>query len=77
MAFDRHMNIVLADTEEFRLCKKKTGGPRQEVKRVLGLTMLRGESVVSLIAEAPVPRADAVRGPGGDVGGPGAGTRVF
>lgn len=54
MAFDRHMNVVLADCEEFRLLKKKqTNEVNQEVKRVLGLVMLRGENVVSLIAEAP------------------------
>lgn len=54
LAFDRHMNVVLADCEEFRLLKKKQAGDsNQEVKRVLGLIMLRGENVVSLIAEAP------------------------
>lgn len=56
LAFDRHMNVVLADCEEYRLCKRREGEPRQEVKRLLGLVMLRGENLVSLTAEAPVPR---------------------
>ncbi|EZG56488.1 putative small nuclear ribonucleoprotein associated protein, partial [Gregarina niphandrodes] len=68
MAFDRHMNLVLSDTEEFRLVKKKhtaaatasnpKGNP-QELKRVLGLIMLRGEGVVSFVPEAPVDSGTA------------------
>ncbi|KAL4264921.1 Small nuclear ribonucleoprotein-associated SmB/SmN [Pleurotus pulmonarius] len=45
LAFDRHMNLVLADCEEFR-------------RRALGLVILRGEAVVSLTVEGPPPVVD-------------------
>jgi len=66
LAFDAHMNVVLGDTEEYRLVKeaKKTkevrekGAPGEEPtwveeKRLLGLVLLRGETVISMTAEDP------------------------
>ncbi|KAH8740458.1 hypothetical protein FG386_002970 [Cryptosporidium ryanae] len=51
MAYDKHLNIVLSDCQEYRQIKK--GGDSKELKRSLGLIMLRGENIVTLVAEAP------------------------
>ena len=67
LAFDSHMNLVLADTEEARIPKKayreltknKVNGPAriEEVKRFLGLVILRGEQVVNITVKSG-PTAD-------------------
>lgn len=70
MAFDRHMNLVLADCEEFRRVKVGKGAEAQEkeVKRMIGMMILRGDNVLSLTAEAPPPsdnKADGAEKAGG------------
>jgi small nuclear ribonucleoprotein B and B' len=55
MAFDRHLNLVLADTEEFRIIINKKEHTSREEKRVLGFIILRGGTVVSILPETPPP----------------------
>ena len=53
MAFDRHMNVVLADAEEFRRVKAKGQSTEKEIKRSIGFLLVRGESIISITTEAP------------------------
>ncbi|KAJ5156745.1 small nuclear ribonucleoprotein SmB [Penicillium capsulatum] len=80
LAFDKHMNLVLADTEEFRRTKRKSkpapgaSGSSQieaEEKRTLGLTIVRGTQVVSCSVDGPPPADPSARL---GTAGPGAGT---
>lgn len=73
LAYDRHMNLVLADTEEFRRIKRKQtkatapGGSAagqtvvQEEKRTLGLVIVRGAHIISLTVESPPPADPSAR----------------
>mmetsp|Transcript_7051 Transcript_7051/g.14455 ORF Transcript_7051/g.14455 Transcript_7051/m.14455 type:complete len:164 (+) Transcript_7051:140-631(+) len=80
LAFDKHLNLVLSDAEEFRTLKSKGGSAILEErteKRSLGLVLLRGENVVSLAVEGPPPpSAMGVLTPGGPGVARGAGRGV-
>jgi len=75
IAFDKHMNLVIADTEEYRRLKPKKKNKNaeeskdatpefREVKRALGLILLRGENIVTMSAEAPPNQAPKKVGEG-------------
>ncbi len=70
----QHMNLVLADTEEFRRVKRKpTKGVQSapgsaapalvesEEKRTLGLTIVRGTHIVSCSVDGPPPADPSAR----------------
>lgn len=78
MAFDRHLNLVLADSEEFRRLPPKKGksDEEREERRVLGLVVLRGEEIVSLTIEGPPPQDDIGSRAQVAPGGPGMGRAV-
>lgn len=63
------MNLVLADTEEFRRIRrrdKNAPGSNQQVteteeRRAIGLTIIRGAHVISLSVDGPPPADPAAR----------------
>ncbi|KAK5004040.1 hypothetical protein LTR28_009416 [Elasticomyces elasticus] len=72
LAFDKHMNLVLADTEEFRRVRRKPTKPtvpgstapatvETEEKRSLGLAIIRGTHIISCQVEGPPPADPSAR----------------
>ena len=69
----QHMNLVLADTEEFRRVKRRpnkgasapgSAEPQvieSEEKRTLGLTIVRGAHIVATTVEGPPPADPSAR----------------
>lgn len=57
LAFDKHMNMVLSDCEETRVPKKALKAVKKEenvteLKRNLGLIILRGDQIVNMTIQS-------------------------
>jgi len=75
-SFDKHMNLILIDTEEYRQTRPKKGQVLNEQKRPLGFVLLRGEHLCTLSVEGPPPNEDissTLPGMAGAMQGMGAG----
>ena len=75
LAFDKHLNLVLSEAEEFRILRKSGAALLEErtERRSLGLVLVRGENVVSLAVEGPPPPSGKSAGGIAVAGGRGRG----
>jgi len=77
LAFDKYLNLLLTDTEEFRRVSSKGKSKKEEkiIKRPLGLVIIRGEVIVSVAVEGPPPPEESRSRftPTGVAAGPGIG----
>ena len=82
LAFDKHLNLVLVDAEEYRHAKKKAATTKNAAngsaiieerveKRTLGLIILRGENVASVAVDGPPPPGNVASSAAASAGGPG------
>ncbi|XP_035205489.1 small nuclear ribonucleoprotein-associated protein B-like [Stegodyphus dumicola] len=57
VAYDKHMNLVLINCTEYKKYKPSKSKLKEpiEVKKTLGVVILRGESVMSIIVESEPP----------------------
>lgn len=70
MAFDRHMNLILGDCEEFRRLpssKSLKASSYHDDCRMLSLVLLCGEEVVSMTVKGPSPTNESRAKVGGSV----------
>ena len=68
LAFDSSLNLVLKECSEERVIKSKKGKADDDeeeevIRRTLGLTILRGDSIVTLTVDGPPPVEDDSKGP--------------
>merc|ERR1712080_449702 len=58
-SYDKHMNLILVDTDEYRKIRPKKGQVLNEQKRSLGFVLLRGEHLTHLNVEGLPPNEDS------------------